>query len=211
MYSTQRDKMILKYIEEHGCLSRKNAAILFFKNDKHVSETMNRLLKQKKIKKYTTNYPFKRRQEIIYILPGQKKVKEHELLIEDCQYYLISKGATILNVSKSVTFPLMYKENHKFHKFIKPDLCIKFMKEGKIYSIVLEIDYTHFTGQDKQEELNKHKDKIQEVLKQQELYDPSWRIVIATNEEGYKINNRRFLYTDLSFKGLMEQLITLHI
>ena len=46
MYSTQRDKMILKYIEEHGCLSRKNAAILFFKNDKHVSETMNRLLKQ---------------------------------------------------------------------------------------------------------------------------------------------------------------------
>ena len=84
MYITERDKYLLKHIEENGSLSLINAANLFFYGHKdNASRRLNQLVKAKKLKSYRTEYDFLTHQEKIFILPGMKKVKEHELLREN--------------------------------------------------------------------------------------------------------------------------------
>ena len=84
MYITERDKYLLKHIEENGSLSLINASNLFFYGHKdNASRRLNQLVKAKKLKSYRTEYDFLTHQEKIFILPGMKKVKEHELLREN--------------------------------------------------------------------------------------------------------------------------------
>ena len=84
MYITERDKYLLKHIEENGSLSLINASNLFFYGHKdNASRRLNQLVKAKKLKSYRTEYDFLSHQEKIFILPGMKKVKEHELLREN--------------------------------------------------------------------------------------------------------------------------------
>ena len=83
MYITERDKYLLKHREETGSLSLINASNLFFYGHKdNASRRLNQLVKAKKLKSYRTEYDFLTHQEKIFILPGMKKVKEHELLRE---------------------------------------------------------------------------------------------------------------------------------
>ena len=70
MYITERDKYLLKHIEENGSLSLINASNLFFYGHKdNASRRLNQLVKAKKLKSSRTEYDFLTHQEKIFILP----------------------------------------------------------------------------------------------------------------------------------------------
>ena len=206
MYITERDNSMFRHIEENGSLSLINAANLFFYGHKdNASRRLNQLVKAKKLKSYRTEYDFLSHQEKIFILPGMKKVKEHELLRENFKALLELQFENddeeyVCEDSISLTFPFMYTEDKKFHKFMKPDYIVKYIYKGIQITIILEIDYTHYTSLDKQQTMLDKKEQIEDILYKNNLYSKHWYIVIASNKEQDHLPG--IIYTDLFFTNL---------
>ena len=94
----------------------------------------------------------------------------------------------------------MYTEDKKFHKFMKPDYIVKYIYKGIQYTIILEIDYTHYTSLDKQQTMLDKKEQIEDILYKNNLYSKHWYIVIASNKEQDHLPG--IIYTDLFFTNL---------
>lgn len=120
-----------------------------------------------------------------------KKRRHHDLLIFDFIKELYKLKGELLYMKLE---PRLLKDE------IRPDAYIEFLFNEKVYMILLEIDYKHYTS-------NLKFQKYEKLYKSNELqgqYGVFPKIVVARPIETTRYNSSNFdvIYTDLEFKNL---------
>lgn len=126
----QRDKDILRHLEQYKAISLKQADKLFFKNYKSASRRLLELEDKGLIKSYKNKIS----DEKVYYI--ENKLSAHDLLVMDFYIELVVQGATVRKFTKP----------HLLKDMIRPDAFIEFEYKNNLYFILLEVDLTHFTS-----------------------------------------------------------------
>lgn len=172
---TDRDKDILKFIENYGAISIKQCNKLFIKSETNCKKRLKQLEEAGKLKSYTIGGT---RQKGYYM---NKPKTLHDLYVIDIYARLIELGATILTFKQT---PYLKIDN----KSIVPDAYVSYKLKGKKKNLYIEIDYTHFTGQEKinlYEKLDSKFDLL--IIKEDELRVKSK--IININRLGFGLEN----------------------
>ncbi|NEZ74234.1 hypothetical protein EXM56_02500 [Clostridium botulinum] len=140
MYLTNRDKKILKFIEEYKSITINQCSKIFFSKCKQNYYQARKRLKLLSDNKHLKRYRKDMRSETIYYL--DKKLSIHDLKVLDIYAELINKGAEIKYFKREYTIPTKNKE-------YRADGLIECTKDGYFYPILIEVDYTHFTSNKK--------------------------------------------------------------
>lgn len=127
------DLKILTWIEKYNCITVKQASRAFYTGDyaRDKASKKLRLLEDNKILKSYTNSITK--EKVYYI---EKKLSAHDLYILDFYSLLVNHGCTDIEMELQ---PRLMKD------LIRPDAFIQFDYQGYLYSVLLEIDLTHFS------------------------------------------------------------------
>lgn len=137
---TQNDKNMLKFMEQYGGLTIRQAYKIFY-NDKKSGEQMARKRLKKlmdfKILKFYTNPATNER--IYYYLDNAKKLSPHDAYLIDFYSNLILYGAEKVELKKE---PVYEYEGNK----IQPDGFFKYKYHGITQGCFVEIDFTHGTN-----------------------------------------------------------------
>ncbi len=133
---TDRDKEILKFIENYGAISIKQCNKLFIKSETNCKKRLKQLEEAGKLKSYIIGGT---RQKGYYV---NKPKTLHDIYVIDVYVKLVELGATILNFKQTPYLKINSRT-------IVPDGYISYELNEKKKNLYIEIDYTHFTGQDK--------------------------------------------------------------
>lgn len=190
----QRDKLILKHIEQYRGITIKQAQYLFFNKSyenarRRLSDLEN---KMGLVKSYKSNYS----KEKVFIL--DKKISDHDLITLDYLKFLAANECEILEV----------KMQPKYLKgIIRADAFVIFKKDGYKYFTILEVDYTHYTENTKFQLYEKlYRDK--ELEAKCEGTFPI--LIVARPTPGVRYNSKNFeiIYTDLNYDNLSTHLFS---
>lgn len=188
---TNRDKQILKFIEDNRAISIQQANNIFFKNYKSCSRRMKQLEDLKIIKSYKNLY---NNQKVFYT---EKKISEHDLFILDFYSWIYANDGEVLEFKK---------EPRYFSNNLRPDALFKFKIPycGEEYTVfaLLEVDYTHY------KEISDLK-LYEKLFKDEVLKDYCGPaefpfVIVARERPGLKYNSAdvNYLYTSLDYKDL---------
>lgn len=183
---TDRDKLILKWIEEYKGISISQCTQIFFANN---YEGCRRRLKQLEEFGLLKSYISKLKKEKVYY--QDKKLSDHDLLIYDFIKESYRSGAKLYDMKLQPRY---------LNDMIRPDAFIILTKEKEVYLILLEIDYTHYTNSDKFQLYEKlYKENIF-----QNKYSTFPILLVARPFITTKYNSKNFecIYTDLEFSNL---------
>lgn len=190
---TDRDKEILRWIEDYKAITLRQATELFFKgNYKGASRRMAQLEDMDILKSYTS----KIKKEKVYY--QEKKVNDHRLYIYDYLKELKRLGCELLDIKIEPSF---------LNGNIRPDAYVIFKYDRYKYLTLLEVDYTHYTDNIKlntlYEKLYKERDSYKEFLGTFPI------VVIARPTKGIRYNSSNFeiVYTDLIYSNLNNLLL----
>jgi len=190
---TNRDKEVIKWVEEYKAITLKQATELFFKGSyKSTSRRMAQLEEMGIFQSYIS----KGKKEKVYC--QEKKVNDHRLYIYDYIKELKRPGCDLLGI----------KIEPKYLKgSIIPDALIFFRFEDYKYLTLLEVDYTHFTDNIKMNTL--YEKLYQERENYKEFLGTFPMVVIARPTEGVRYNSNNFevIYTDLEYSNLKQFLL----
>lgn len=175
-----RDKEVLRHIEDYKSITVKQAQKIFFKN----YESARRRLKQLEDMKILKSYENKLTNEKVYYI--EDKLSSHDLLAMDFYAELICNGATIRQYKKQPRF---------LNDMIRGDAFIEFLYQNNLYYIILEVDLTHFTSSGKMQLYEK---LYKEGTLQKECKGVFPSIVIIKNHSDVKYlsNNFEVIYMD---------------
>ncbi|MGL5245172.1 MAG: FtsK/SpoIIIE domain-containing protein, partial [Sarcina sp.] len=168
--------LIFKFIEEHGAITL-NQAIRMYKINKSTLYSLFRRLEQKgEIKAYKDE----RGKDKVYYSDTIKNA--HSMLKIEFYTILVSQGYTILEYTK---------EKSLLNGIIRCDGYYKVKKDNKIFTLILEIDYTHFTEEAK---FNLY----------EKVYEEEEFILILVREKiGARIRKKyKILATDFTFQTI---------
>lgn len=140
MFLTNRDKEILKFIEEYGSITINQCSQIFFTHCKQNYYQARKRLKLLSDNKYLKRYRKDMRSETIYYL--HKKLSIHDLKVLDVYSYLVYSGASIKFFKQEYIIPVEDKN-------YRADALIEFVYKDYFYTILVEVDYTHYTSQKK--------------------------------------------------------------
>lgn len=177
---TDRDRQVLRHIEDHKAITIKQAQKLFFKN----YESARRRLKQLENMGLLHSYENKISDEKVYY--SEKKISSHDLLVLDFYAELVFQGAAIRQFRKQPKF---------LNDLIRGDAFIEFLYENNLYYIILEVDLTHFTSSSKMQLYEK---LYKEGTLQKECRGVFPSVVIMKNHSDirYLSNNFEVIYLD---------------
>lgn len=180
---TNRDKEILKFIEEYKSITIRQAKYLFFK--KSYEGARRRLAELEKFGLLKSAIS-KGRSEKVYF--SEKMLSDHDLYKADYVVSLKKMGFEILEFNTKPSY---------FNNQLKPDAFAMCKKEGYRYITFLEVDYTHYTN-------NVKLNALYEKLAKEEFKDTSFILVIARPTQGirYSPENYDIVFTDLEFSNL---------
>lgn len=190
----QRDKLILKHIEQYRGITIKQAQYLFFNKSyenarRRLSDLEN---KMGLVKSYKSNYS----KEKVFIL--DKKISDHDLITLDYLKFLAANECEIVEV----------KMQPKYLKgIIRADAFVIFKKDGYKYFTILEVDYTHYTENTKFQLYEKlYRDKELEV----KCEGTFPILIVARPTPGIRYNSKNFeiIYTDLNYDNLSTYLFS---
>ena len=190
----QRDKLILKHIEQYRGITIKQAQYLFFNKSyenarRRLSDLEN---KMGLVKSYKSNYS----KEKVFIL--DKKISDHDLITLDYLKFLAANDCEIVEV----------KMQPKYLKvIIRADAFVIFKKDGYKYFTILEVDYTHYTENTKFQLYEKlYRDKELEV----KCEGTFPILIVARPTPGVRYNSKNFeiIYTDLNYDNLSTHLFS---
>lgn len=188
-----RDREVLKWIEDYKAITLRQATELFFGgNYKGASRRLGQLEDMELLKSYTS----KATKEKVYY--QNKKVNDHRLYIYDYLKELKKLGCKLLD---------MNIEPQYLNGNIRPDAFVLF-KYGKYkYLTLLEVDYTHYTDNIKMNTL--YEKLYTERSSYEEFLGIFPIIIIARPTEGIRYNSANFdvIYTDLSYSNLNKFLL----
>ncbi len=185
---TNRDRQILKWIEDYKAISVTQATELLFNG---TYESCRRRLKQLEDMELLKSYISQFSREKIYY--QEKKLKDHELLVYDFLKVVKKKGGEIRQIKLQPQY---------LKGLIRPDAYIEFTLENNLYFIILEVDYTHYTSNIKMQLYEK---LYREGTLQKQCYGTFPIVIISRptlNDVRYNSSNFDVIYTDLHYNNL---------
>ena len=194
-----RDRQVLRFLEEHRAITTQQAINIFFKKDISAYRRLNQLEEAGILQSYM------RGKNKVYKLSGEtKELSEHDLLIYDFYSWIYSKGGEVIEFKKNP---------HYFKSMLIPDAAVKFRLpyEGQVYTIysLVEIDLNHYTDNTK---MNVWYEKLyrEQTLKQWCGAAEFPFIIIARPTAGIRYNSNNFncVYCDLKFTNLDRLLLS---
>ena len=189
---TERDLKILEWIDEFKAISIEQCRYIFFNGSYEAARRrLSTLEKDKSIKSYTARAT---KQKVYYV---DKKISDHDLYILDYLKVLKSYGCEIVDVKIKPRY---------LNNLIIPDAFVKFKFNKYTFNTLLEVDYTHFTEQDKLSVL--YEKLAKDTSKYEEFNNRDFILVIAkpTVTTRYNSKNYDVIYTDLNYKNLFNYL-----
>lgn len=190
---TDRDKEVLKWIEEYKSITLRQSTELFFNgNYKGASRRMAQLEDMGVLKSYIS----KAKKEKVYY--QEKKVNDHRLYIYDYLKELKRLGCDLIDIKIEPKY---------LSGLIRPDAYVLFRYEDYKYITLLEVDYTHYTDNIKMNTLYEKLYVERENYK--EFFGTFPIVVIARPTKGIRYNSGNFevIYTDLSYSNLEQFLL----
>ncbi|NFI96091.1 hypothetical protein FC961_17305 [Clostridium botulinum] len=185
---TERDRRVLKWIEDYKSISVPQATELFFNG---TYESCRRRLKQLEDMELLKSYISQFSREKVYY--QEKKLKDHELLVYDFLKVVKKKGGEIRQIKLQPQY---------LKGLIRPDAYIEFTLENNLYFIILEVDYTHYTPNIKMQLYEK---LYREGTLQKQCYGTFPIVIISRptlNDIRYNSSNFDVIYTDLHYNNL---------
>lgn len=185
---TQRDKDVLKWIENYKAISVPQATQLFFNN---LYDSCRKRLKVLEDMEVLKSYKSKLTNEKVYYT--EKKLKDHDLLVYDFIKEVKKAGGEIRKIQLQPRY---------LKQLIRPDAYIEFTLDNNLYFIILEVDYTHYTNMLKMQLYEK---LYKQDTLQKQCYGTFPIILIARptkNDLRYNSSNFDVIYTDLRFRNL---------
>ena len=189
----QRDKDILRFLEEHRGITTQQCISIFFKNDISAYRRLNQLEDAGILEHYMIG------RNKVYKLSGEsRQLSCHDTLIYDFYAWIYSKNGVVLDFKKNP---------HYFKNQLIPDALVKFKLpyEGQNYLCyaLLEIDYTHYSSEEKIMTLYP-KLYREQVLKEYCGLAEFPFVVIARPTPGIRLQPREIdvIYSDLKFNNL---------
>lgn len=137
MILTNRDKSILAFVERYGSITINQCSKIFFSNCKQSYYQSRKRLKLLSDNSYLKRYRQDMRSEAVYYII--KRLSLHDLKVLDVYAYIKSIGAEIKTFEREYIIPCDNKE-------YRSDGLIECIYDGYFIPILIEIDYTHFTG-----------------------------------------------------------------
>lgn len=188
---TERDKKILKWMEDFKALSIKQCSSIFFNNN---YESCRRRLKQLEKMELLKSYKSKLLGKIYF---QEKKLKDHELLV----YEFIREISVLGTNIRKIKIQPQY-----LNGLIRPDAYVEFVYKKNVYFIFLEVDYTHNTDQNKL-------DLYEYLCKRGDLQEtcygtfPLLVVARAVARGKYESDYLDVVFTDFGFGNLKELLV----
>lgn len=152
---TQRDKQILRFMEQYGAMTTKQVSNIFYPNNKTVESCRKRLNQLVASGILESSHIEKKKEKQYYLKDGGKPKSLHDIYVLNAYTSLINAKCKILE------FKI---EPHLMDNQVIPDAYIKFKHNGKIYNLFIEVDYSHFTAQSKIELLEQYSQENNQKL-----------------------------------------------
>lgn len=177
-----RDKEVLRHIEDYKAITVKQAQKIFFKN----YESARRRLKQLEDMKLIKSYDNKLTNEKVYYM--EDKLSSHDLFTMDFYAELIWNGSTVRQFKKQPRF---------LNDLIRGDAFIEFIYDNSLYYLILEVDLTHFTSSSKMQLYEK---LYKENILQEQCKGVFPSIIIMKNHADVKYLSNNFEVVYMDFK-----------
>ncbi len=194
-----RDRQLLIFLEEHKAITTKQATNIFFDM---LDKSAIRRLNQLENVGILTHY-YRGKNKVYKLIDEKKELSEHDILIYDFYSWIYKNGGQVIEFKK---------DPHYFKGMLIPDALVKFKipYNGINYTcfVLLEIDYTHYTSENK---ILTFYPKLyrEQVLKEYCGAAEFPFIVIARPTPGIRIQPREIevIYTDLKFNNLLRLML----
>ena len=194
-----RDRQLLIFLEEHKAITTKQATNIFFDM---LDKSAIRRLNQLENVGILTHY-YRGKNKVYKLIDEKKELSEHDILIYDFYSWIYKNGGQVIEFKK---------DPHYFKGMLIPDALVKFKipYNGINYTcfVLLEIDYTHYTSENK---ILTFYPKLyrEQVLKEYCGAAEFPFIVIARPTPGIRIQPREIevIYTELKFKNLLRLML----
>ena len=194
-----RDRQLLIFLEEHKAITTKQATNIFFDM---LDKSAIRRLNQLENVGILTHY-YRGKNKVYKLIDEKKELSEHDILIYDFYSWIYKNGGQVIEFKK---------DPHYFKGMLIPDALVKFKipYDGINYTcfVLLEIDYTHYTSENK---ILTFYPKLyrEQVLKEYCGAAEFPFIVIARPTPGIRIQPREIevIYTDLKFNNLLRLML----
>lgn len=187
----QRDKDILRYLEDNKAISIKQATKIFFKNS--YGGARRRLADLEKMKLLKSYENVLTNEKIYYI---EERLSAHDLYIMDFYAELVGSGATIRQFKKQPRY---------LNDMIRGDGFFEFVYDNNLYFLILEVDLTHFTSNSKMQLYEKlYKDNV--LQEECRGMFPSIVIMKEKDDLRYMSNNFEVVYIDFQLNNFTSKI-----
>lgn len=172
---TKRDRKIINFIEDYGCITIKQCGDMFFSNNKSCYDGARLRLKEiERTKSYIKHIFNAETKEKVYIPINSKakNFKKHKLLVIDYITSLKKMGVTFARID------LEYDLGG-----VKPDAFLIFKFNNKVYFQLLEVQLSH-----KLVDINRYNSVKVKIAKETKKHRPAI-IIVQNTKYDYNKNN----------------------
>ena len=192
---TERDRSLLKFLENNKGISTQQAKYIFFDGIERSAIRRLNQLEDKDILEY-----YYRGKNKIYKLVGSPELSYHDTIIYDFYAWIYRQGGTVIDFKKNP---------HFIHNMLIPDGLFKCRLPYKdtfgTFFFILEVDYQHPTSDEK---IKVFYEKLyrEQTLKEYCGVAEFPMLIIAKEYIGLRerSNNFEIIYTDFKFKNLYD-------
>ena len=187
------DNQIMLYLEKYRGITTEQCANIFYKGERRSAvRKLHSMVDKGLLDSFNIG--------MLKVYTTGKKISRHDLYIMDFYAWVIANNGSVIDFKLTPRL---------LNGLLIPDaLCkIKLPYRGRIYSIyaLLEIDYTHYTGNDKLNVL------YERLYREGELSDycgaAEFPILVIARQKidiKYRSNNFEVIYTDFNYTNLIE-------
>lgn len=187
----QRDKDILRYLEDYKAISIKQTQKIFFNGV--YGGARRRLADLEKMKLLKSYENVLTNEKVYYI---EEKISAHDLYVMDFYAELISQGAKITKFKKQPRY---------LNDMIRADGFFEFVYENNLYWTIVECDLTHYTGNSKMQLYEKlYKDNV--LQEECRGMFPSIVIMKEKDDLRYMSNNFEVVYIDFQLTNFVSKI-----
>lgn len=192
---TERDRSLLKFLEDNKGISTQQAKYIFFDGIERSAIRRLNQLEDKGILEY-----YYRGKNKIYKLVGSPELSYHDTIIYDFYAWIYKQGGSVLDFKKNP---------HFINNMLIPDGLFKCRLPYKdtfgTFFFILEVDYQHPTSDEK---IKVFYEKLyrEQTLKEYCGVAEFPMLIIAKEYIGFRerSNNFEIIYTDFKFKNLYD-------
>jgi len=191
----QRDKDILKHIENYKAITIYQAYRMFYNTSKFGYDQSKKRLKDFEDLGLLKSYKEKITGQKVYYMEHQ--VSLHDLYVLDFYSMLYFTGCNNIELIKTPRY---------LNNMIIPDAFFKFQFRENLYFLLLEVDFTHQTNMSK---FQMYEKLFREGTLQKECYNTFPVIVVMSNSTNirYESNNFDVIYIDFSMSNFNHKIL----